>query len=92
MADREAPVSLCGVRASSLGDCRHGVSGHAKAVADVVSSHVVGYEPEERCECRWIAADAGTRKLSNGLELAAQVTAGNGTAGTRSFAGIGRSR
>ena len=47
VADGAFVVSLCGLWAANLGDGGDDLSGDSQATADVVSSDVVGDQPEE---------------------------------------------
>lgn len=56
LAGRAGFAPVHGLRASDLGHSRDDLSGHAKAVAIVVPSDLVGGEPHERSEYPGIAA------------------------------------
>ena len=64
-------VSLRELRTAEFGDGRNDFPRHADAVAHVVSSNVVGNQPEDGCECTGPSAGLGSGKLRNGVELAA---------------------
>ena len=48
VADLDAALEVCGVRAQDLGDCRDDLSPHAYAVEHVVCRDLAGYLAEKR--------------------------------------------
>src|SRR5712692_738119 len=84
-------VALCDVCAPSLGDGRDDLPGHAGPVDHVVSRHLVGDQPEDRCQCLGLAARVGPPKLQDRLGVAAQAPAGDGPSRTGSADGSRRS-
>jgi transposase-like protein len=63
MARRTGIATLCGLQSPGFADGRDDLSRHPKTVADVVSSHVVGRQPENRGQCGEPSADPGAEKL-----------------------------
>jgi hypothetical protein len=68
-------VRCGGSKACALPVCHNGnhLSGHAHAVADVVSRHVVDHQSKERYQHAAIEASAGAGELPDGLGLFAAV-------------------
>ena len=56
-------AGVCGLQLPNLGDSRNDLPRHSYAIAAVVPRHMVGDDPEERCERVGIAASAGAEKL-----------------------------
>ena len=90
--DTAGALSLRGLRTTDLGDGRHDLSRHPDPAAHVVPRYVVGDQPEDRGERQGAPAGLGVGQLRDGVDLAAQVAAGDGAAGARSADGYRRSR
>jgi len=84
---RWSAVALRRLWSSDVGDRRNDFPRHADAAADVVSSHVVGHQPEDRRQCLGHAACARSRQLQDGVDLVAQVAAGDGSPPPRPIGG-----
>ena len=50
VANRAVVVPLCRLWAAGIGDSRYGLPGDSQAAAGLVSCHVVGHQPEKRCQ------------------------------------------
>ena len=59
------------------------ISRHPQTAPELVSSHVVAHQPEERGQRTGIATSVGPGQLQDGLDLVAQAPARYGTARTR---------
>ena len=78
---------LDGVRdlpSPDLGYCGNDLRRHAQALDHVVSSHVVGNQPEARAERSGTPARPRPWELSDGVDVAAQASPGHGSSWTRS--------
>lgn len=81
---RARDLGMCRVRVPDVGDGGHDFPGYADSLAGLVSGHVVGDEPEERRQRAGPAASSGPEELRDGMDVAAQITSGNGAARARS--------
>lgn len=64
-------LGMCPVRVPDVGDGGYDFPGYADSLAGLVSGHVVGDEPEERCQRAGPAASTGPEELPDGMDLAA---------------------
>jgi hypothetical protein len=55
-------VGVCRVWVPDFGDGRNDLPGHADSVTRVVSRHVVGDDPEERCQRAGTATSVGAEE------------------------------
>ena len=63
VARSESAVGVCSLRSTDVGDVGNHFSGNPAAADEMVSSDLVGDEPEERGQCAGIAARAGFGQL-----------------------------
>ena len=71
LADGANVVSLCSLWTADFGHCGNDLSGHSQAASDVVSSDVVGDQPEEWGQCQRASAEFGAGQLPNRMDVVA---------------------
>lgn len=79
MADGAWIVHVCIVWNAGVGDRGYDLRENAHAVADLVPCDLVGGDPEERCQRPRVAAGSRPWKLRDGMDMAAQDSAGHGS-------------
>ena len=90
LGGNEGTVDLSSMSLSRFGHGRDDLSGHAKAVEDVVPGGLACYQPEEWCQRGEPAASARPGELYDGVDMAAQTPSSHGAARSGSFARSGR--
>src|SRR5271157_1425901 len=92
LAHRQRLVSLRPLRFSGLCDSRYGFPSHQEAPATVVPSNVVRDKSKAGHERLGPEKGVGAGKLRNGMDMAAQATACDGSTWPRPPIGDGGSR
>jgi len=82
MADGAWAVHVYIVWTAGVGDDGYDLRAHAHTAADLVPCDLVGGNPEERSQCPRVAAGSRPWKLRDGMDMAAQDSAGHGSSRT----------
>ena len=80
MANRGGSLAVPEMPQQNVSYRRDGFRKHPQTIGTVVSGHVVGDEPEERCQRARAAESLGTGQLRDGVDLVAQTSSGDGSA------------
>ena len=79
MVGHAGPGDLSRLSSPGFGHGRNDLPGHPQAFASLVSSDLAGHQPEERRQRAQCAAGSRPGKLSDRLDMVAQVAAGHGS-------------
>lgn len=75
LAGIRGSMAMLGLQLSEFRDRRDDFSGYAPTIAALVSSGLVGYQPEKWCQRHGLATGAWPEELQDGLDVAPQIAA-----------------